>query len=36
MELLKDENFRQIINHEEVKLFTLRNNKGCVADSKKE
>lgn len=31
MELLKEENFRGIINGAEVKLFTLRNKNGCVA-----
>lgn len=31
MELLKEEHFRSVINGEEVKLFTLRNKNGCVA-----
>jgi aldose 1-epimerase len=31
MELLKEENFRQVIRGEEVKLFTLSNKNGCVA-----
>lgn len=31
MELLKEENFRSNINGEEVRLFTLRNKNGCVA-----
>ena len=31
MELLKEEHFRSVINGEEVKLFTLRNKSGCVA-----
>lgn len=30
MELLKEENFRQVIRGEEVKLFTLSNKNGCV------
>ncbi len=31
MELLKEEHFRRMINGREVRLFTLRNRNGCVA-----
>ena len=31
MELLKEENFRRTVKGKEVKLFTLRNKNGCVA-----
>lgn len=31
MELLKEENFRSVINGTEVKLFTLHNKNGCIA-----
>lgn len=31
MKILKDENFKGVIKGEEVKLFTLRNKNGCVA-----